>query len=142
MNQLISEFLHRNGVICERAKREGRSLSYMERQIVVAGRLAARAKGLDQKYINEQEMAGERDWDNVLTPIKVVAKFAYWQESSAPDFPSYPEYLILVSNHPELPVFGNVSAETLNRCGIKTPSTPSLEQWIRTGKKVYRGEQR
>jgi len=135
---IVADYLHRNGVLIERAHRDGRSLNRMERQIIAAGRDAARNKGADKRYINEQEMIGERDWHHVLKPLKVVAKFAfYW--NGVDEIPPTADYYIVESNHPELPAGGNVSAATLVQHEIKVPSTPTFEQWVRGGRKCFRG---
>jgi hypothetical protein len=136
MSPLVSAYLHRNGVIIERARREGRSLSYIERNIIMAGRDMAKQKGVNQHFINTYELEGEQDRSLVFDPIKVEAKFAYYFEIGEPQA----DYVVIKSNHPSLVVGGNVSAETLEKNGIRIPTTPSFEKWVKDGRKCFRGE--
>lgn len=137
-NLLVSEFLNNNGIMIEKARREGRSLSSIERNIILAGRGAAKARGLQQHIINQREMDGERDRNAVFTPYKVKLQFAYYYDPTD-DYPAYPEYLVLESNHPVLIEGGNFSFETLEKYGIKLPKTPSFEKWVKDGRKCFRG---
>ena len=129
----IDEALHRNGIISERARRAGQSLTRIERQIIYANRRAAALAGLNVRMINFVEMEGQTDKDIVNKPIKVVAKFAYY---SSPEIASY---LIVESNCPSLPVHGNVEAQQLIDAGIPVPKTPSYESWEKNGRKCFRG---
>jgi len=133
----VSEYLHRNGVVIERARRDGRSLGYEERCIVLAGRAVAKAKGVTRELVNKFEMAGERDWDKVLAKIKVKAVFAFYHDPFE-EIPAMASYYITESNHPALPEHGNVDAETLIKNGCKVPKTPTYDKWVRKGKKVTR----
>lgn len=130
-----ADYLNRNGIIAERARREGRSLSYEERQIIAGGRNMAASKNMVRHQLNGMEMAGERDWDQVLAPIKVVAVFAYYNDPFE-DIPATASYFIRSSNHPSLPTHGNVGGEQLEAAGIKLPKTPSYEDWVECGRKV------
>lgn len=133
----VSDYLYRNGIVIERARREGRSLSAVERNIIVAGRWLAEKKGLDRHRINSIEMEGERDKDQVFAPIKVVAVFAYWTDPCG-EFPPEVCYYLRESNHPGLPVYGNVDEQALKDAGIKLPKTPTYLKWVKAGKKVTR----
>lgn len=132
----VGDMLHRNGIIIERARREGRSLNRMERNIILSGRLLAEAKGMGRVQMNEIEMMGEREKDLVERPIKVRAAFAFYWE--IPGEQPFAEYLIRESNHPELPTNGHVDAESLLSRGVPLPLTPTYETWVKCGKKVVR----
>lgn len=131
----VSEALHRSGVIIERARREGRSLSKTERCIILAGRGLAGERRLTKERLNAAEMEGERDWDRVLIPIKVVAVFSYYDDPAF-EFPARPNYLIRQSNHPGLG--GHVGLDELSEAGQKVPPTPTFEKWVKAGRKVVR----
>ncbi len=137
--ELVAEFLYRNGIMIEKARLEKRSLSRMERNIILAGRETAAVRGLSREMINQKEMEGERDKTLVRSPMKVVAKFAFYYDGYD-EVPASADYLIIESNHPLLPEGGNVSGETLGGYGIKIPSTPSFDKWVKGGRKCYRGE--
>lgn len=117
----VQEALHRNGVIIERARREGRSLDAIERNIIAAGRNLAADKCVIRHRANAMEMEGERDWQQVLAPIRVVTEFAYYD----PMFiPAAPMYRVLKSNHPGLPVGSDICVEQLLAAGQEIPKTP------------------
>lgn len=134
----VDKALHRNGNITERAKTEGRSLSYIERNIVTAVRDVARSRGISQQMINMVEMEGQQNKDLVYEPIKVKVKFAYYN-SGEYGWDPQPSYHITESNHPALPVHGNVGREELEKNNIKVPSTPTYDKWVADGRKVFRG---
>lgn len=135
--KMIAEYLNRNGAIAERARREGRSLSYIERSILGAGRLLAKEKGLSRERINALEMDGERDWERVFAKIKVEAVFAYY-DPPFEEIPAIPHYFVRVSNHPALPESGHVDAEQITSNGQSLPKTPTYQEWIKSGSKVVR----
>jgi len=126
----VEHALLRNGVILERAKRRGESLSKIERIIVLAGRKLAREQGFAAKSINALEMEGERDWDQVLQPLIVKAVFAYF-DGPYEGFEPRPDYEVLESNHPGLPVGSHVCADQLVEVDIKVPKTPKYEAWAK-----------
>jgi len=135
MNDLIAidNALHRNGVVTEKARREGRSLSYVERNMIYAARRAAALSGLNVQIINMVEMEGQHNKDLVLAPLVVKVRFACYE---TPDVPSY---FVLESNHPALPTHGNVDAKQLKEAGIAVPATPTFQKWLDLGKPCYRG---
>ena len=135
-NEIIKA-LHRNGVLIEKAHRDGRSIHCgMEGRVISGVRMIAKEKGWSQEAINASEMDGERDQTLIFEPVKVVVKFAFYNSGE-----HYPlaEYHIIESNHPEFPVGGNVDAERLIRCEQKVPRTPSYEKWVRQGRPCFRG---
>lgn len=142
----LHKALLRNGVIIERARQEHRSLTYIERQIISAIRDMAKQmystgnRTMDQiqRMINLVEMEGERDKETVFQPIKVKAKFAYFN-SGEYGYDPQPSYHITESNHPALPTHGNVGREELEKNGVKVPSTPTFDKWVAKGRKVFRG---
>jgi hypothetical protein len=138
-NLEIDKALHKNGNISERAKIEGRSLDYMERQIILAVRRMAAEHGVSIKMINMIEMEGERNRGIIYKPIKVVARFAYY-ESAYYGHPAEPSYHIIESNHPVLLVGGNFGREEFIQYGIKPPRAPSFERWVRQGRPCFRGK--
>jgi len=133
----VQEALHRNGVIIERARREGRSLSREERSIILAGRAMAWGKEMVRHRMNALEMEGERDRETVLKPTKVEATFAYYDDPYE-EIPAEPAYFVRESNHPALPTNGHVCAQQLIDAGQKVPKTMSYEQWINSGRPVVR----
>lgn len=138
MNTLsTSDYLHRNGIILERARRSGQSLTSVERSIVLCGRDMAKAKGATKEQINAMEMVGERDWDHVLKPVKVKVVFAYY-DAGFEEIPPSANYLIRESNHPALPEKSHVCAEQLINAGVGLPWTPTYETWQKRGKRVVR----
>lgn len=140
-SKFLAQSLHRNGVIIERAHRSGRPLAQEERQIIEGTREFARQEGMSQKLINAEEMDGERDWNLVLRPLKVVARFSYY-DAPYEEIPAAPSYYIEESNYAPLVVGGHVCIEQLVHAGQKIPKTPTYEQWVAAGKKVYRGTKR
>ena len=129
----IDNALHRNGVLTEKARREGRSLSYEERNTIYAARRAAALAGLNVQIINAIEMEGQMNKDLVLAPVKVKAKFAYYYETGDAS------YHILESNHPSLPKGGNVGADQLLEARVGIPLTPTYETWVKQGKPCFHG---
>ncbi len=136
-----TEMLHRAGVIQERAKRAGRSLDAIERTIVYFARQHATEAGYSRTFQNATEMEGQTNFDVVLKKLTVVAKFAYYDQGYE-DIPPHPSFLIIESNHPTLPVNGNVSIEEFEKAGVKVPKMPTYEKWVKAGRPVYRGERR
>lgn len=134
---MLYKGLLRNGHIIGRAHSEHRSLTGPERQILDAVRTMAR-QTLQQMTINAIEMDGERDKETIYRPIKVKARFAYWQ-SGEYGYSAQPSYHITESNHPALPVHGNVGVEELEKNNIKVPSTPTFDKWVAGGRKIFRG---
>ena len=134
---ILADYLNRSGQVIERARRECRSLSAIERNIIFAGREMAKVKGISQERVNSMEMDGERDWDKVLAPLKVVIVFAYY-DAPFEDIPAMPSFFVRESNHPNLPVGGHVGEVEIVAAGYKLPRAPTYEQWIRDGKKVVR----
>ena len=116
-----SDYLIRNGIVIERAKRACRSLSATERSIILAGR--GMAKNLTRNVINMFEMQGERQFEDVLKSVKVVVRFAHYNEPYE-EIPATASYFVMESNHPSLPTGGNVGADQLTEAGIKIPKTP------------------
>jgi hypothetical protein len=137
MNEMVSDYLRRAGVVAERARRAGRSLSRDERNIIVGARMLAFQKGATKEQVNAIEMDGERDIHAVLKPIRVRAVFAYYWDP-VEGKPAVAEYFIRESNHPALPAKGNVQAETLLQNGVGLPVTPTYETWVRLGRKAVR----
>ena len=131
---IVEHALLRNGVILERAKRRGASLSKIERILVEAGRNLAKKEGLAQKTRNALEMEGERDWGQVLLPLTVLTVFSYYDDPYE-DFPARPSYLVLESNHPGMSVGSHICAEQLQEVNIKIPKTPTYEKWVKGGRK-------
>lgn len=66
----------------------------------------------------------------------ITAKFAFYWEMGEPQA----SYLIIKSDNPNFPVYGNKGAEDLKQAGLEVPSTPTYQEWISNGKPVYRGE--
>lgn len=133
--RIVDESLHRNGVLIERARREGRSLTAMERNIILCGRKIA-GSVMTSKCLNGMEMLGSRDKSQVFKPIIVKACFAYFNDPFD-DYPATAEFLILESNHPNLPVDGHVCEENLQIANIKTPKHPTFDKWVKAGRKIY-----
>jgi len=69
--------------------------------------------------------------------MKVKAVFAFYHEPFE-DIPAEPSYFIRESNHPLLPVNGNVGGNQLLKNGVSLPLTPTYETWVKMGKKVVR----
>lgn len=132
--------LHRNGIIAERARRAGRSLTAVERNIILCGRDLARAQGFTPHLINALEMEGERNMDIVSEPLRVKVEFAYHAEFEGVSEGA--SYFITDSNHPALPLHGNVGADQLIEAGVKVPKTPTLEQWIKKGRPCFGGQKK
>ena len=138
------EFLRRNGMIEERARRAGRSLDKTERSIIMAARERAIREGANRHTINSQEMDGERDFAQVLAPVRVKAVFSYWEDAGSPenakqlDIKPEPVWVIRYSNHPGLVVGGHVGAEQFIKAGFKPPKFMSYEKWIKKGRPVVR----
>ena len=131
MNTMMaSDYLIRNGIVAERARRAGRSLDAVERNIILAGRKMAMVKGMDRNQMNYYEMTGERSRDQVLSPIKVSVVFQHYTEPYE-DLPAEASYFILESNHPSLPKHGNVGRDQLIAANVKIPKTPDYESWKR-----------
>ena len=71
--------------------------------------------------------------------MTVRAKFAYW----APpwhDIKPDPSYIVVESDNPNLPLYGNVCGEQLLQEGVPLPLTPSYETWVQKGSPVFRGK--
>lgn len=134
---MLHKGLLRNGHIIGRAHSEHRSLTGEERKIIDAVRIMAR-QTLQQISINATEMEGERDKEIIYQPIKVKAKFAYYN-SGEYGWDPQPSYHITESNHPALPVHGNVGREELENNSVKIPRTPTYDKWVAGGRKVFRG---
>ncbi len=66
----------------------------------------------------------------------IVAKFAFYWEMGDP----IPSYLVIKSDNPQLPVGGNVDANTLKTHQEAIPATISYKEWVAIGRPVYRGE--
>lgn len=132
------EALIRNGVLQERAKRAGQSLSMIERSIISWTRYLAKKERLSRFAINALEMEGERDWKRVLAPVKVVAKFSHCieLEGTKPEA----DFVILQSNVPMLVEGGNVCSEQFESVGLPVPKHPTYEKWVKGGRKVTRGK--
>lgn len=130
--------LHRNGTITERARLAGRSLTGVERNIIYATRRAAAYDGFNMQLINISEMEGQLDHEIVTKPLEVKAVFAYYY-APYEEIPATACYYILDSNHPALPIHGNVEADSFIEVGLKIPKTPTYEKWVRNGKKCFRG---
>lgn len=133
----LDKALKRNGSIMERAKIEGRSLTYTERQIVSAVRNMA-STHFSKQMINMIEMEGERNKSIIHQPTKVKAKFAYW---SSGEFGYAPEaqFHVMESNHPAFPIHGNFGESDFRKSNLKIPSHPTFEKWDRQGRRVFRG---
>lgn len=131
------DYLHRNGVIAEKARRERRSLNEIEKNILAVGLRFAREKGLDRWQMNAMVMEGERDWEQVLAPIKVVAVFAYYDEGYD-EIPPTPQYVVRESNFPALSVGSHVGIDQILEATNKVPKTPSYEKWVKGGRQVIR----
>lgn len=134
----IDKALRRNGVIEERARREKRSLTSEEGNIILAFRTIATEQGYSRVMINTIEMEGEGDKETIFQPIKVKAKFAYWW-SGEYGYAPQPSYLIIRSNHPALPLHSNVGLEELKKNNIDVPRTPTFEKWVKRGRPCFRG---
>lgn len=133
----VQDALNRNGIIIERARREGRSLTAVERNIIAAGRNLAADKRVVRHRMNAMEMDGERNWEMVLKPIKVVAVFSYYDDPFE-EIPASAHYVVRESNHPGLPEMGHVGAVELQEAGIRIPETPTFNEWVKAGRKVIR----
>lgn len=136
----LDRAIRQNGVISRRAALVGRSLDYMERQIIYSVRELAALKGFSSGYINDIEMEGQRDKYLVLEKTKVVAKFAYYQSPYYGHPIADPSFIIVKSNHPILLNHGNFGIEELNKFKIKIPKHPTFDEWDKSGRPVYRGE--
>jgi len=134
-NPMIHDFLNRNGIIIERARRSGKSLTAVERNIILTGRDIAFERGLSPHQVSIFEMQGERQWEEIMKPIHVV--FAHYNDPYE-EIPASPSYFITESNHPSLPVNGNVGADQLLAAGIEIPKTPTFDKWVKGGKKILR----
>lgn len=137
----IYKALHDNGVIIERARRREahlKSLNKAERMRVNGARWLANEINLTREYINAAEMEGERDWDAVLRPVRVVAKFAFYNFGEHPSNPM-PDFHIVESNHPALIVGGNYSLLDFMDADIKPPKYPTYEKWVKNGRPIFRG---
>lgn len=66
----------------------------------------------------------------------IVSKFAFYWEMGEP----IASYLVLKSDRPQLPVGGNVDVEILKTNGEEIPETPAYLDWVKNGRKCYRGE--
>ncbi len=60
---------------------------------------------------------------------KALATFAFYWEAQELAEPQ-PSYLITRSNIPDLPIWSNVSAETLLKHGVDIPLTPIYRTWV------------
>lgn len=129
----ISDYLQRNGVIIERARRAGRSLTHIEQSIILSGRYAAAEKNITREQWNAEEMAGERNKHLVFAPIKILAVFDYYDEPFE-EIEANPAYLVIESNHPALTAGSHVCADQLRDVEQKVPKTPTYEKWVRQGK--------
>jgi hypothetical protein len=129
----VGDIIERAGTVSERAHREGRSLTRQERAIVRSAYRMAEEANIPRDRFNAVFMYGERNWEKVLPPIKVVAVFAYYFDPYE-DIPALANYLIRESNHPHLPANGNVGAEDLIENGIDVPKTPTFDQWVKSGR--------
>lgn len=137
----ISKALIQNGIIAERARRRDiseKGLTDKELQRIFSTRKIAKEHGFSQLSINFLEMEGERDKKMIFEPIKVKVRFAFYDSGEYPTNPKA-SYHILESNHPGLPVHGNVWEEELAKCGIDIPKTPTFEKWVKGGRKCFRG---
>lgn len=142
---LPGDALERNGVIQERAFRAKRSLTFEERRIILAGRdvatkrmqMAGYSRESIRETINAIEMRGERKWDEVLPPLRIVIEFSYF-EHPYEEFPARPQYLIRASNHAALPEGSIVEADQVTAIGQKLPKTPTYDQWVKNGSKAVR----
>jgi len=134
----IETALHRNGILIERARRQGRTLTAEEHSIILAGRAVAVAAKLSRTFVQGAEMDGERDWEMVMDPIRVKVQFAYYTDPYE-EIPATASYFITSSNHPALPYHGNVGADQLTAQNIKIPKTPTYEQWVKDGRVCFGG---
>lgn len=135
----IESMLHRSGIIQERAKRDGRSLDKTERVIISIAREMATKAGYSRQSQNFCEMDGQTNFKEVLTPIKVKARFAYYNQGYE-DIPAFASFFVLESNHPSLPEKGNLSAEEFTEAGLDVPKHPTYEEWVRSGRPIFRGK--
>lgn len=138
---IVADYLRRNGVIAERARRAGRSLTKNEQNIIYSGRQIAADKGVDRITLNDLEMQGWWEWDKVMAPLKVVFVFAGWDEFGE-EAPPIASYHVCESNSPEFPVNGNVGEDQIREAGFKVPKTQKYGKWVKKGRKWYRGEDR
>lgn len=136
----LDKAIRQNGVLTQRAIKEKRSLSYMERQIVYSVRELAALKGYSSGIINMIEMEGQRDKDLVQEPCKVKVKFAYYQSPYYGHPVADPSFIVVKSNHPILIQHGNFGPEDLQKFGIKIPKHPTFDQWDKAGRPIYRGQ--
>jgi|CXWK01.1.fsa_nt_gi hypothetical protein len=134
----VESMLIRAGVVAERAKRDGRSLSKDEQTILEAARKSAWYAGFSRQRQNALEMEGQTTFKEVMSKTKVVAKFAYYNPGFE-EIKPYASFFIIESNHPSLPEKGNVGAEELKEVGIKVPKHPTYEEWIKNGSPIFRG---
>lgn len=138
------ELLRRNGIIQERAKRAGRSLDKMERSIIMAARDKAYQEGALRHTVNTQEMLGERQFDDVLAPTKVIAVFSNYEDGGSKEtmeelgLPIEPTFIVRQSNHPGLVVGGHVGIAQFVDAGLKPPKAMSYEKWVSKGRKAVR----
>ena len=132
----LQEALHRNGVMFERAKRRGELLTKSQWKLISYTRDLAVKQKLSMDTRNAYEMEGERCWDLVLKPLKVIAVFGYYDDMDKEN--PLPNYLVRESNHPALGAGSHIGAEQLTEVGLKVPSTPSYEKWVKNGRKVVR----
>lgn len=71
----------------------------------------------------------------------VFAKFAFYIDfPEIPDWKPEPSYFVTASDHPMIPLYGNVGADQLKKAGVDIPETPSYKSWVAMGRPVYRGE--
>ncbi len=136
----LEKAIHQNGVITEKAARDRRSLSYLERQIISSVRNLAISNGYSSKMINMVEMEGQRDKELIQEPYKVKARFAYYQSPYYGHPVADASFIITQSNHPILIEHGNFGAEDLQKFGFKIPKYPTFEDWDTAGRPVYRGQ--
>lgn len=66
----------------------------------------------------------------------IAAKFAFYWEMGEP----VPSYLIIKSDDKNMIVGGNVGREQFKEIGEAVPETPSYQDWVNNGRKIYRGE--
>lgn len=136
--RIAEESLRRAGVFTERAVQASRSITQMERDILDSARYQGQKAGFSPKYILSLIWEGRTDRSLVLAPLKVTAKFSYYEDYSQFGIKPIPSIFIIESNHPALTPGGNVSVEDLQKAGIKLPKIPSYEKWVKMGKPVYR----
>jgi hypothetical protein len=90
------------------------------------------------------EAANKKTGDGIYCEAcvdSVKARFAYYVDLPGdPEWKPEPSYFITASDHPKLPVHGNVGGEQLLTARVDLPLTPSYETWVAKGRPVYRGE--